>query len=289
MKNQAGTSVVELLVASGIMLAASAAVLTLVNRSLAQSPKWNDDADLHQRARVAAEVITRVLSAAGASVPNSAGVPVFPAIEPRRRSAFTPASSAVTVRYAPEGGAWSTIAADLLPGDGTVEIAAPPGCPTDVIACGFGAADDVALLDGAGGWHLLVVEGVTPPTLSIADRVPGRTATFRAGATIAELVETSLYFDRPSGVLRQEGPGDGDFPLVDRVADLRFEFLGAGQAPLPLSALMDGPLCGSGSLAYDCDVHRIRTVRAVLRISPVRAGDPDLGVVVDVSPRNVQR
>ena len=105
---------------------------------------------------------------------------------------------------------------------------------------------------------------------------------------MTELVETSLYFDRPSRVLRQEGPGDGDFPLVDRVADLRFEFHGAGGV-LPLSAFIDGPLCGSGSLAYDCDVHRIRTVRAVLRISPVRAGDPELGVVVDVSPRNVQR
>lgn len=289
MKNQAGTSVVELLVASGIMLAASAAVLTLVNRSVALSPKWNDDADLHQRARVAAEGIIRVLSAAGARVPNGPGVPLFPAIEPRRRSAFTPSPSAVTVRYVPEGGAWSTIAADLLPGDRAVEIAAPPGCPADVIACGFEAADTVAVLDGVGGWHLLVVEGVTPPTLSIADRVPGRTATFRAGATMTELVETSLYFDRSSGVLRQEGPGDGDFPLVDRVADLRFEFLGAGAAPLALSALIDGPLCGSGSLAYDCDLHRIRTVRAVLRISPARAGDPDMGVVLDVSPRNVQR
>src|SRR5688572_6124933 len=117
MKHQAGTSVVELLVASGIMLAASAAVLTLVNRSVAESPKWNDDADLHQRVRVAAEAITRVLSAAGASLPNSAGVPVFPAIEARRRFSFTPSSSAVTVRFVPEGGAWSTIAADLLPGD----------------------------------------------------------------------------------------------------------------------------------------------------------------------------
>ena len=289
MTNQAGTSVVELLVASGIMLAASAAVLTLVNRSVAESPKWNDDADLHQRARVAAEVITRVLSAAGASVPNGAGVPAFPAIEPRRRFSFTPSSSAVTVRFAPEGGAWATIAADLLPGDRAVEIAPSPGCPAGVIACGFEAADNVAVLDGLGGWHLLVVEGVAPPTLSIADGVPGRTATFRAGATVAELVETSLYFDRPSGMLRQEGPGDGDFPLVDRVADLRFEFLGAGRAPLALSALMDGPLCGSGSLAYDCDVHRIRTVRAVLRISSARPGDRGLGVVVDVSPRNVQR
>ena len=289
MKNQVGTSVVELLVASGIMLAASAAVLTLVNRTVSQSPKWNDDADLHQRARVAAEVITRLLSAAGASVPNTGRTPVFPAIEPRRRSAFTPSSSAVTVRYVPEGGAWSTIAADLLPGDASVELAARAGCPANVAACGFETADDVAILDGAGGWHLLVVESVAPPTLSIADRIPGRTSPFRAGATLVELVETSLYFDRASGVLRQEGPGDGDFPLVDRVADLRFEFLAAGQAPLALSALIDGPLCGSGSLAYDCDVHRVRTVRATLRILSPRAGGPDLSVVVDVSPRNLQR
>jgi hypothetical protein len=287
--NQTGTTVVELLVASGIMLAASAAVFTLTNEAIRRSPHWNDVADLHQRARVAVDAVTRAVSVAGAAVPNGALAPAFPAIEPRRRSTFAVSSSAVTLRHVPEGGAWTTLASDLAPDGTTVEVATHPGCAVGAVACGLDVGMTVAVGDGAGGWHLLGIEAVAPPILTIADRVPGRTATFAGGSTIAEVLETSLYFDRGAGVLRQEGPGDGDFPIVDNVADARFEYFGAGLARIDLAALVDGPLCGTGALAYDCDLHRIRSVRAVVTLAPARAPIRPLTVVVDVSPRNVQR
>lgn len=287
MSREIGTTIVELLVASGIMLAASAAVFTLVADATARSPRWNDAADLHQRARMALDVVYRTLAPAGAGLLRGSTIAV-PAIEPRRRFTFQVLSSAVTVRHAPERGAGATLAADLPPGASTATIAVEAGCASDLVACGFTIESEAAVFDGTGGWHLLAVDSISPLALGVADRLPGRTTTFAAGASVIEILETSLYFDRPSGTLRQEGPGEGDFPVLDNVTDVRFEYLN-GLVPIPLPTLSDGPLCGSGSLAYDCDLGRIRSVRVRIKMAPARPDVPGLTAVADISPRNLQR
>ena len=284
MTREAGATVVELLVASGIMLTASAAVFTLVANATATSPRWNEAADLHQRARMALDVVYRTLAPAGAGLTGA-----LPAIEPRRRFTLSTSPSAITVRSAPEHGARSTLTSDLAPGATVAMIASHAGCASGLIACGFTAGSEAAIFEGTGSWHLLAVESTAPSALSVADRIPGRTTTFAAGATLVEILETSLYFDRVSGTLRQEGPGAGDFPVLDNVVDVRFEYLGDGLTPMALQTLVDGPLCGSGSLAYDCDVDRIRSVRVRIGIAHARPDVPGLTAIADISPRILQR
>lgn len=285
MNREAGATIVELLVASGIMLIASAAVFTLVANATSSSPRWNDAADLHQRARMALDAIHRTLAAAGGGLARGA----LPAIEPRRRFTFSSSPSAITVRFKPERGALTTLAADLAPGATAATIAAHASCASGVVACGFTADSEAVVFDGAGGWHLLAVTSIAPLALGVADRIPGRTATFAAGSTIAEISETSLYFDRVWSTLRQEGPGAGDFPVVDNVVDVAFEYLGEGLTPIALQSLADGPLCGSGSLAYDCDLGRIRSIRVRVSIGHARPNVPGLTAIADISPRNLQR
>lgn len=285
MTGQTGSTLVELLVASAIMLTVTAAVFTMVNDATVRSPVWNDTVDLHQRGRVAADAIRRVVMGAGAGIPSRH----VPAIEPRRRSTFMASSSALTIRTSPEGGAWTQTAGELAPGGSTVSIVIHAGCAFSTIACGFTAGTDAAIVDDAGGWQLLAVEAVAAPTtLAVADRVAGRTRTFPSGSPIGEILETSLYFDAASGTLRQQGPGEGDFPVVDSVGNVEFQYFGSGAAPIPLSSLVDGPLCGSGALAYDCDLRRISTVRAILTIRSSRPPTNDLAIVTDVSPRNAR-
>jgi hypothetical protein len=285
MRSEAGASLIELLIASAVMLAATAAVFTLVNDATMRNPMWNDAADLHQRARVAVEAVSRLLSTAGAGVPPRA----VPFIEPRRKSTFTTSNTAITIRHAPEGSVVSQLAGDLPLGGGTVLLAIHPGCPVGISACGLEAGMDAVVFDAAHGWHLFAVTAVGPAAVTLMDRVPGRTGSFPAGSTIAEIEETSLRFDAASGTLRQEGPGAGDFPIVDRVSDLHFEYFGDRFAPIPLPSLVDGPLCGSGSLSYDCDLHRIRRIRATVTIASAGPTTPSLTVVADISPRNLQR
>jgi hypothetical protein len=284
MTRDAGATMVELLVASGIMLTASAAVFTLVANATATSPRWNEAADLHQRARMALDVVYRTLAPAGAGLTGA-----LPAIEPRRRFTLSASPSAITVRSAPEHGARSTLTADLAPGATVATIAVHAGCASGLIACGFTAGSEAAVFEGTGSWHLLALESTAPSALGVADRIPGRTTTFAAGATLVEILETSLYFDRVSGTLRQEGPGAGDFPVLDNIVDVRFEYFGEGLAPMALQTLVDGPLCGSGSLAYDCDLARIRSVRVRIGIAHARPDVPGLTAIADISPRILQR
>jgi hypothetical protein len=285
MKREAGTTIVELLIATGIMLAATAAVFTLVGDATLRSARWNESADLHQRARIAVDAITRLVALSAAAPPTAGLLRAFPAIEPRRRSSFLASASAITVRHVPEAAAWTYVTADVPPGAVTATIRNHTGCADGVVNCGFAARTGAAILDGRGDWHLLFVEPSAPGVLAIADAIPGRAATFPAGAAIVEMLETSLYFDRRERTLRQEGPGEGSFPIVDNIAEIVFEYFATGPEPLPLASLIDGPLCGSGSLAYDCDLHRVRTIRATVAVTGSNPEMRPLELVVEVARR----
>jgi len=282
---ETGATLIELLVASGIMLAASAVAVSLVATATAQSPRWNEAADLHQRARVAVETIARHVALAGGDVPVIALPATYPTIEPRRRSSFLASNTAITVRHVAATAPWTTVRADVPPGGAIVPIDIHPGCAAGIATCGFVQRSDAIIVDGRGDWHLLIVEPAGPALVNLSDAVAGRTATFAAGSTLAVVQEASLYFDRGARILRQEGPGAGDFPLVDFVADLAFDYFTDNLQPILLGALVDGPLCGSGALAYDCDLRRIRTVRARLTLAATDPDTRDLRVTIDVTPR----
>ena len=87
--------------------------------------------------------------------------------------------------------------------------------------------------------------------------------------------------------------GTSDLPVVDHIADLRFEYFdGAGQA-IALERFIDGPWVPNAVAAdrFDADLQSIRRVRAMVRVRPARtfAGIAlgDLQVSLDVSPRNL--
>ena len=284
-----GATVIELLVACAIMLAASAAALTLVSQATTQSPRWNEAADLHQRVHVAVDAIARHVALAGGGPPLALPGPAFPALEPRRRSSFLLSDTAVTIRHVPEGAAWTRLSADLPPGATSASIEVHSGCAAGIVACGFVGPVDAAVFNGQGSWDLLTVASTGPTMLALTERVGGRTVTFGAGSPVVELQEASLYFDRATGTLRQEGPGQGNFPIVDHVGALVFEYFDDRLERIPISSLSDGPLCGSGALAYDCDLRRIRTVRATLTIEAAHPETRDLQTVVDSTIRRLSR
>ncbi len=82
---------------------------------------------------------------------------------------------------------------------------------------------------------------------------------------------------------------------------------GGSLAPLPLAIFTDGPWCGEGANRFDADLLRVRRVRARILVQAAHASLratgpsyavpgtarsahralPDLGIVVDVTPRNL--
>jgi len=300
MKCEAGYTLIELVVGAAVMLVVTSGIFAVLQNGLGSSALWNESADLHQRARVAAQVLATELNAAGAGTPKGGLINVLPPVEPRRRG-YATASTAVTTRYVPENATWSTLAADLAPNMSLATIAVHPGCRVGSSACGFGAGTDVILFDEAGNWDLASVESVGTATLELGDVVGARSSSYSSGARIAQITETTLFFDRADRQLRREQPGGSALPVVDNVVDFQLSYFGdslppgdpvpppgvgnclftttgeaipgavltadyGGLARLPLSTLTDGPFCGTGGGAYDIDLLRIRTIRATLRL-----------------------
>lgn len=83
-----------------------------------------------------------------------------------------------------------------------------------------------------------------------------------------------------------------DLPVVDHVADLRFEYFDSAGRSIAIERFIDGPWVPDAVAAdrFDADLQSIRRVRAFVRVRPARSfagiAIADLGVTLDVSPRN---
>jgi hypothetical protein len=344
MKSQAGHTLIEFVIAAAVMALVTGGIFAILDNGLGDSTLWSESSDLQQRARVAADTLTSELSAAGAGLPDGPLIRFLPVIEPRRRG-FGASLSAITIRHVPEDAPWSTLTVDLSPAASVATIATHPGCRAGASACGFATGEEVVVFDGAGNWDLASVEGVGSNTLQLANVSGVRSSAYTAGARIVQVMETTLFLDAAERQLRREQPGSGALPVTDNVVDFQLSYFGSpiaptapipplgvpnclftstgdpvatailsadhgGLASLPVSMFTDGPYCGTGANAYDVDLLRIRTVRAVLRlqtgVDTLRGIDsrlfarpgvattrqrmiPDAIVAFDLSPRNLQR
>lgn len=308
MREESGFSLVELLVASAILLTVCAGVVDMLSRALAAAPVLEETTDLHQRARVASEAVAADARQAAAGSASGALGRVIAAVEPR--AGLDPPGSAadnvLTLRYGVARGARGRLAAALDPGAGSLTLVAA-GCPAGTIACGFTAGAQAMLLDGTGLAAFVHVDATAPGSLAISDLSGARSATFPAGTEILEATEVTYRFDPAARQLRRT-EGGGTFVVADNVVDARFSYFDEGLLPMPLAIFRDGPFLGAGTLAFDADLRRISTVRAWLRletgIDRMRGPDarlfarpgtalgaftlPDIISSVDVSLRNYE-
>ena len=312
MKNQNGYTLIELVVAAALMLTVTSGLFAVIVNGLGSSALWSESADLHQRARVAAETVTSEINAAGTGAQDGPLIRFLPVIEPRRRG-FAAGVNAITIRYVPVNGSSSTLTADLAPDMSAAAVAVAPGCRVGTTACGFVAGTDVILYDRSGNFDVATVQAIAPASLVLANVTGVRSVTYPAGSQVAQLVETTLFFDPAERQLRREQPGASPVPVVDNVVDFQLTYFGdplppseplppigtanclatstgatlpqpviyadsGGLALLPLSMLTDGPFCGVGAGAYDVDLLRVRSVRVVMRmqtgVDALRGVDP---------------
>jgi hypothetical protein len=311
MTDERGYTIVELLVAAAVMLAVLAAVSMVLHAAILRVPWLEESTDLQQRTRAALELLSADLRSAGAGDPSARLAVRLPAVLPRTGAAAptVASASALTVRYVPAGGAAARLGAPLLPADAVVVVAAGGACVSNAVACGFRAGSTALVFDGSGQADLLDINGIAPGALTTTP-VSARTASYPIGADVAELLDVSYTLDPVARVLQRQA-GGAPLPVADNVTALAFEYAGIPGRPLepvpplgianclydaggtylhpilPASGpyvvilpgeLADGPFCGSGALAYDVDLLRIRAVQVRLRLDTgadaLRGTDP---------------
>lgn len=285
MSGHRGYTLVELVIATAVMLTMTGAVMTLLHDGLARTPVLEDAADLHQRARVAVDVISADLRAAGNGTLTGPLSAVLPAVEPRGAQGGPGSASAdaVTIRYVPALAARSRLAQPLEPAS-DVALLEPAGCPRLTTACGFATGMRAVVFDPAGQMDGVLVELIAPDLLVLSGAAAPRSVTYAAGSEIAQIVETSYTVDPGTRQLRRS-EGGGTFAVTDNVEGLTFEYFGDSLAVLPISGFQDGPFRSPGSRTFDADLLGIRAIRATLRFASGNPRSPALTATLTVSLR----
>ena len=242
----AGFTLIEMLVASAIMLTITAATFALVHPADGIFKAQPELADLQQRLRVSVDAISRDLLMAGAGVSATAPagplVNYLPPVVPYRlgdRDSDAPGTfnpDVISVLYIPVTAAQGTIRDPISLDAADVEIAWSPSCPltTATQLCGFERGMRVVIVDTAGRWDAVTVADVQPDTRHL-QFVRGVRVPFTAAAQIAQLATHTYYLKTNSNTgIPQLMHYDGevtDSPLVDHIVMLDFQYFGDAQPP----------------------------------------------------------
>lgn len=250
---QRGFSLVEVLIAGGIVLAVTAAACGFAVEAQGVWRVEDQRMALQQRVRVAADVLTRALLEAGAGVHGGpASGPLLravPAIVPRRmgvRGADSPGvfrTDAFTVFRAATDAEPATLLNAVGPSAPFIEVEAG-GCllPT----CGIREGSAVMLLDGAGSFDVFTVTAVAGAVLDVRHHGAGNAAFYPAGSAVVSVEPRTMYLDARTHTLRAYDDDASEGVSVDEVVSMEVEYYGDVMPPL-----WPRPASGVANCLYD--------------------------------------
>lgn len=268
-----GFSLIELVIATALTTAVLAGVFTMLHPARGAFQTAVEVADMQQRLRVAVDTFTRDLAMAGSGA-YAAGrtgplIYTFAPVLPFRlgQSGADPAGTfrtdTLTLISVPSTAAQSTLAADLLPGNLTIQATTSPGCPAGSNLCGFAAGMTVAVYDETGNVGAFTIATVDDAAarLNLTARPANTPATtYMRGSSVVEASLHVYYLKTDPAsqtfqLMHYDGTANGDVPVVDHIVGLTFEFHGD---PLPPTLTAAGdpsygpapPAVGTRTTAY---------------------------------------
>jgi len=293
-----GYSLVELLVSVAIMLTVLASVCQLASPAHATALVQAEQQDMQQRARVLADRLTFDVRMAGANTTTgtrtgaitSTFAPILP-LACCGSLADPPGSvrtDRLTILYVPRGSPMATTGGDVAPGALQLDLAPASPCGTPPL-CGFADGDVLVISDGAGCYDVFRLDLSSGVPMLTALSSPF-TSHYAIGATVARVTVRTYLRDSSSDQVLVVQDGGAPEPLVDRVADLRFEYQDDSGGTLD-GRLGDGPWVGAGASMYDADLRAVRRVRVSYSIRSGLGGTgalaiPDLTSSFEVVLRN---
>jgi hypothetical protein len=302
LSDDSGYTLVELTVAAALLVMLSALTCSILMDARTVIDVSGERADLHQRARVAAEAVAGPIRDAGAgSVRGIATGPLvrwLPPIWPGRGNHTDVTQAVTTIHVLPQVSP-ATLRFDVPPAATTLDFDHGGTC---TLPCGFFDRMTVVLLDGMGNFDLFVLLQTDGGSATVRRLSGGTGAAYARGTAVLPAEVRTVYWNPDTRELRTDGGDHSDFPVVNDIVDLAFEYFGdplpptdprpphgvenclydsagaprAGQvvlqsagatlAVLDPGAFDDGPWCGSGAEPFDADLLRIRAVDVTIRL-----------------------
>ena len=240
----AGFTLIEMLVATAIMLTLTAAVFTALNPSQGIFQSQSELSDMQQRLRVGVDTLTHDLMAAGAgaylgSQPGGL-VGFFAPILPARRANLASIddgpgayrTNAITLLYVPSTPAQTSTFSAMTNASSDLTVNPEPRCPATAPLCGFTTGMGAVVYDTAGAFDIFTVTGVVDASLQLQHaQQPNLSRAYPAGATIAQIARRVYYFDAAANQLMRSDGFQTTMPVLDNVVALQFEYYGEPTPP----------------------------------------------------------
>lgn len=253
--NERGFTLLELLVASSLLVLVLSAVLRQLMPVDHVFDGQTENADMQQRLRAAVDALERDLAEAGGATvlrPDASALTmVAPAVWPQRigrRLADPPGtfrSDAITIlTAAPLPAVTTATAVPTAAADGVTRIAPGPGCSPGDPVCGIAADEQLMIADREGAFDLFTVSSVTPPSIAVQHDTGDWGKVYPAGSALVPIQSRTFYLrpasgTRPPQLVRYDGSDASDVPVVDHVVSLQFAYFGDPEPPRMRRPLSD--------------------------------------------------
>ena len=244
LRDDAGFTLVELLVSSLIMLVVTGAVFSLVNPAHGTFQVQPEVSDLQQRLRVGIDTLQKDLVMAGAGTYNgeSAGAlsyfiaPVMPyhafgdTTDPEMGTFFR--TDAISLIYVPPTPSQTTISQQMPPKSAEIKVNAQPNCPPNkgFELCGFSAGDQAIIFDENGNWDFFVITQIQDEAVHMQHREQDFSVGYAANSALTQVYAVTYYLKVDEATktyqLMYFDGWNTDLPVVDNVVDLRFQYFG---------------------------------------------------------------
>jgi len=253
---EAGFTIVEMLIATIIMMAVTGAVFQVMNPSQGLYQAQPEMSDMQQRLRVGVDSIAKDLVMAGAGTyVGAAGGPLtnyFAPIMPYKSG--DPAQGiffrddAISILYVPPTPSQTTIAAPMPPQSSEIKVNPQPNCPGGAQnqLCGFDVGMRLVIFDTSGNWDVFTVTQVQDAAGHLQHRNQDFTIGYAAGSMVTQVKQAGYFLKTDLGsktfqLMFDDGWG-AEMPVVDNVVALRFEYFGEPNPPtlLPGKCLTAG-------------------------------------------------
>ena len=240
--NQAGYSLIELLVSAAIMLTVTGAIFSLVNPAQGSAQATPEVADLQQRMRIGSETLFKELVMAGAGTyqgpVTGSLVNFFAPVIPRRLGRLNPdpptvfREDAITLAYIPNTYSQTTISQSMPNVSAEFKVTDHANCPPDAgNLCGFTEGMVVIIFDTSGHFDMFEITEVQDAAAHLQHRGQDMSIPYQTGASVTQVVSNTYYLDSSTRQLMRYDGGSKDVAIADNVVGLQFSYFGDPNPP----------------------------------------------------------
>lgn len=245
LRETAGFTIIEMMVAMMIMMVVTGAIFSVVNPAGPTFEVQPEASDLQQRLRVGVDTLNRdlIMAGAGTYAGQNAGAlsyfiaPVMPytafgdATDPSKGVYFR--DDVISLVYVPPTPSQTTISQSMPPKSAEIKVNEQPNCPPEKgeELCGFSPGDRAIIFDESGNWDMFTITQVQAPAVHMQHRDDAFSVGYSMNSALTQIVTAMYYFKPDTFQLMYFDGWDTDLPVVDNVVALQFRYFGDPQPP----------------------------------------------------------